>query len=125
MIRKEFVAEQYELGISGNDDDVRIVLGEGSSVQHVLMPGEYRTIVMKGPLNEEWINNVIRKAESCGKITAGSMTKNFAASKLLFVIFCDPNDAIKAVDFIAKNVKNVTVEVYKWAGHHDFEGGVV
>ena len=78
MIRKDFMAEQYELGIRGNDDDaVRIVLGEGGSVQCVLIPGEYRTIVIRGQLNQALIDDAIRKSESCGKITGGSNLKDF------------------------------------------------
>ena len=35
---------------------------------------------------------------------------NFAACKSLFITFCDFNDAVKAVSYIARDVKNVTVE---------------
>jgi len=106
-IREEFVSEQYEVGIAVNVDGIHLILRKGGSIQHVLMPEEYRTIVLKGPLNEPWVDDHLMKAKSCGKITLDTSTKDFASYKLLYVTFADPADAAKAVNL---DVNNITVE---------------
>ena len=96
VVRNEFLKEQLELGIAADTDDVRLVLGSGGLIQHVLMPGECRTIVIKGPLHLEWTCELMEQAICLGEVSAVSL-KSFTNFQLLIVTYCDPKIAASAL----------------------------
>jgi len=71
------------------------LLGKGGSVQHVLIPGEYKTIVIRGQLNQASIDDAIRKSESCGKITGVSNLKDFPLISYFFQLSVIPMMLLK------------------------------
>ena len=114
LIRKEFMKEQYELGITADTDDVHLVLGNGGSIQHVhvLMPGEYRTIMFKGPLNSEWTSNMVKQAKILGEISTTS-SKSFKKEHRLYVTFSNPMNAVTALIALAGQDEKISVEPSK------------
>ena len=112
LIRNEFMKEQHELGITADIDDVRLVLGNGGLIQHVLMPGECRTIVIKGPLNSEWTSNVMKQAKISGEIITTS-SKAFKKEHRLYVTYSNPMNAATALIALAEQNEKLFVEPSK------------
>jgi len=112
-IRKEFMKEQHVLGVTAENDDVRLVLGQGGQIQHVLMPGDCMTIVIKGPLNAKWTTNVLEELRFLGDICS-ICCKSFKKDHRMFITFYDPKDAANAVAVLSEHhdydTDNITVE---------------
>ena len=115
-IRKELMKEQHELGVTKESDDVRLVLGHGGQIQHVLMPGDCMTVVIKGPLNTEWTTGVLRELTCLGDICS-TTCRSFEKDHRMFIKFYDPKDAANAVAVLSqchgKDEDGVTVEFSK------------
>ena len=115
-IRKEFMKEQHELGVTAESDDVRLVLGHGGQIQHVLMPGDCMTIVIKGPLNTEWTACVLRELTFLGDICS-TTCRSFKKEHRMYIKFYDPKVAANTVAVLSqchgKDEDGVTVEFSK------------
>ena len=61
-----------EIGIRKPQDDTRVVLGSGGTVQHVFMPYHYRTVVVKGPVEGSWIGQMKDLLSEYGSIVKAS-----------------------------------------------------
>ena len=89
---------RFEEGVTSQEDNVRVVLGLGGCVEHVLMPYQHRGVVVKGPDNTEWTNTVLESLLQFGDIERHT-TKVFGKPRecRLFVTFYDPGVAQQAV----------------------------
>ena len=89
---------RFEEGVTSQEDNVRIVLGLGGCVEHVLMPYQYIKVVVKGPENTEWTSGVLESLLQCGDIERHNV-KVFGKPRecRLFVTFYDPGIAQQAV----------------------------
>ena len=95
-IRNELRGEICEKGITKDDDSVRVILACGVSVKHVLMPDQYRTVIVKGAsvgtTNKE---EILQALKDFGVIERES--RNFKNDHQLFVTFANPDSAYEAV----------------------------
>lgn len=94
--RENLKKTQYEVGLTKPDDDVKLVMGLGGSVQHVLMPYHYRTVVLKGPPDGEWLEEVRTFLSQQGEIEK-EYSKFRKQDCRLFATFRSPQDAVRAV----------------------------
>ena len=95
-VRESLKKEQHEMGLTKQDDDVKLVLGLGGSVQHVLMPYHYRTVVVKGPPDGDWLGATITSLSQYGQIVK-EYSKIGKKNCRLVVTFYNPDDAVNAV----------------------------
>ena len=115
-IRVDLMKEQHELGVTEDNNDVQLVLGHGGQIQHVLMPGDSLTVVIKGPLNAQWTTRIVQELPCLGDICS-TISRSFKKDHRLYVKFYDPKDAANAVVVLSgyHDVDNdgVTVELSK------------
>ena len=95
-IREELEKEQFECGVTKDDDSVRIVVGLGGSVQYVLMPYQYRTVIVKGPVEGNWVEQMTQDLKQYGYIQKQNK-KTFSRESRLYVTFSNPDVAEKVV----------------------------
>lgn len=115
-LRKEYV----ECGVTMKEEDnVRLVVGSGGIIQHVLMPYHYRTIIVKGSTDSHWKDDVLRSLAEYGEIIDNSEPKVFGQRECrMFVTFRNPDDAVKAV--VSFNAHEITI---KPKHHHQGDVG--
>ena len=99
-----------EEGVTSKEDNVRMVLGLGGCIEHVLMPYQYRGVVVKGPDNTEWTSGVLESLLLFGDIERHNV-KVFGKSRecRLFITFYDPNVAQQAAEKL-ETPEGVTVQ---------------
>ena len=98
-VREIFKKKQFEWGVTKKEDDVRLVIGLGGEVQHVLMPYHYRHVVAKGPPDQNWTEDVLTSLTQFGEIDYSEI-KVFSKECRMFVTFRNPNDASQAVTML-------------------------
>ncbi|XP_065904268.1 ATP-dependent RNA helicase DHX15 homolog [Dysidea avara] len=111
-IKKEFMKEQCEIGITAETDDVHLVLGNGGLIQHVLMLEECRTIVIKGPVNVKWTSNAMKQVKILGEISSTS-SRSFKKEHRLYVTYSNPMNAATALIALAGQDERLSVELSK------------
>ena len=101
---------RFEEGVTRMEDNVRIVLGLGGCIEHVLMPYQHRGVVVKGPDNTEWTSGVLESLLLCGDIERHN-NKIFGKPRQcrLFVTFYDPEVAQQVV-LTLKAPEGVTIQ---------------
>ena len=107
-IREDLIKETLERGLNRDEDDVRVVVGNGGRVLRLLMPHEYRKVVVKGPREGEWEDEVSMKLQNCGKVL-NQVPKEMRNERWLFVEFQAPESANMAVTSL-ECPENVCVE---------------
>ena len=108
---KEYLKKaQYEMGLTKQADNVRLVMGLGGSVQHVLMPYHYRIVMIKGPPDEDWLEMMLTSLSQHGEIEK-KVSKLRKWDCLLFVTFRNPVDAVDAVTSL-EVPEGITIEPY-------------
>ena len=95
-VRESLKKEQHEVGLTKPDDDVKLLMGLGGSIQHVLMPYHYRTVVVKGPRDGDWLGAIMTSLSRYGEIEK-KYSKIGKQNCHLLVTFYNPDDAISAV----------------------------
>ena len=68
----------------------------GGSIQHVLMPYHYRTVVVKGPRDGDWLGAIMTSLSRYGEIEK-EYSKIGKQNRCLLVTFYNPDDAVNAV----------------------------
>ena len=121
-LKNDLLLQVHECGVSDDSDNVRVVVGNGGSVKHVLMPDEYRTVVVKARKNDsslEWPKELLYKLSAYGQIEKHDH-KIFEREQKLFVTFYKPEDAQRSIQ--VKLPENVTIEprVYRPQGGQEF-----
>ena len=95
-VRENLKKEQHEVGLTKQDDDVKLLMGLGGSVQHVLMPYHYRTVVVKGPPDGDWLGATMTSLSQYGEIEK-EYSKIGKQNCRLFATFYNPDNAVNAV----------------------------
>ena len=95
-LREELEKEQFECGVTKDDDSVRTVVGLGGSVQYVLMPYQYRTVIVKGPVEGNWEEQMTQDLKQHGYIQQQTK-RTFNKESRLYVTFSNPDVAEKVV----------------------------
>ena len=85
---------RVESRICGITESKKIVIGLGGCVQHILMPGDVQTIVVRGIDNEEHISKAKTELSSYGECACNSSVNERGIQ--LYVKFRNPSDALKA-----------------------------
>ena len=93
--RSKMLHQQFEWGVTEKNDDVRVVLGTGGSIRHVLMPYDYRTLIVKGYDDEQWLLSFLEHLKTYGEIDNHFQRKS-GRSCICNVTFCSPQDAYVA-----------------------------
>ena len=88
-----------EIGVTKPQDDFRVVLGPGGTVQHILLPNHYRTVIVKGPVETSWIDQVKVILSQFGNIVEAN-PKSVKTGNHLYVTYDNPDSATKAVKTI-------------------------
>ena len=117
--KKELKEESREHGVISDNDDVRIIIGRGGSIQRVLMPNDFQTIVVKG-LSRYHISNAEQELKSYGECTTRSQQNQKVFQ--LFVRFHNPEHATKALNhrFVTFSDSNVSIQSYKGTNKNQF-----
>ena len=115
-----------ESGVNGSDEDsTRIILGRGGCVQHVLMPGDYYTVAVKGSPDGNWIEDVktlVSKSVEIYDCNFKVFGKGDCGS--LYITLCSPRDAVKVMaevssELVEKSYKvNPCLPLNKKAAHN-------
>ena len=119
-IKSDLLLEVYECGVSEDNNSICIVAGTGGLVKHILMPDEYRTVVIKAHKDEcslLWPEELIHELSTCGRIEKHD-NKIFSHEKKLFVTFYQPEDAVKAIELISEHFKDVTIQPRNFAAQN-------
>lgn len=85
----------HETGVISPHDNIRVVLGQGGLVQHLLMPHEYRTVVVIGK-SAELLDEAKAHLLKYGDIVTISF-KQFKNECKLYVTYSHPSMAANAV----------------------------
>ena len=109
-VKENLKKTQYEMGLTKQSDNVRLVMGLGGSVQHVLMPYHYRTVMIKGPPDEDWLEMMLTSLSRHGEMEK-KVSKLRKQDCLLFVTFCNPVNAVDAVTSL-EVPEGITIEPY-------------
>ena len=95
-IKNELKGEICEKGVTKDDDSVRVILTCGVSVKYVLMPDQYRTVMIKGAsAGTIYREEILQVLKQFGVIERES--RNFKNDHQLFVTFTNPDSACEAV----------------------------
>lgn len=108
-IREELSVQVQEYGVTKDIDNVRLVIGAGGLIKHILMPDQYRTVMLR----TRDCNDYGFKDKYCEEVLAcGSVErcdhKIYKKEQALYVTFYDPEDAMKCIQMTLP--ENVTVE---------------
>ena len=107
MAHTELLSGCIESGVVRPEDDIRVVLSRGGAIEHVLMPHQYRTIVVRGPSTTA-INEVVPALTESGVIL-NTKLKEFKNESKLFVTFSHHLMASHAVSNVTNLPKGVAV----------------
>ena len=110
VIRQEMKEECYEAGVTKPEDDVKVVLGSGGCIQQVLMPYHFRTVIVRGPLDETWVEDAVTTLTRFGELQIEK--KVFANEIRMYVTYKNPTDAANAAKIDGTELpENVSIEI--------------
>ena len=120
-IKEELCAEVHECGVTKDIDNIRIVIGVGGTIKHVLMPNQYRTVMIKTNDSEyyEFAEEMEEKLSTCGKIEKCDH-KIFKREQKLFVTFYHPEDAMKSARIILPENISIEPRMYRTQNSQQF-----
>ena len=112
-IKAELKEELCEKGVTKDNDNVRVVLECGASIKHVLMPDQFRTVILKGPSAGSLREEILQALKHFGAIER-LYSKEFKNDHQLFVTFTDPDSACEAVQSFSNQLQlpDVVVQPY-------------
>ena len=109
-IKKELKEESHEYGIVSDNDDARIVIGEGGSIQHLLMPDHFRTVMVTGLTSDYSVAAATDELTAYGECTDYvKFTQN--NSILLFIKYEDPANAVLALNHQFDSFSDPTIVI--------------
>ena len=93
--REEMKKQTRETGVTEPKDDVKLVLGKGGCIQYIMMPLDFDTLIVKGPVEsgDEWTKCVQQLFKKSKKI----VKKEFAKEIKIYATFSNPKDADEAL----------------------------
>ena len=95
-VREDLKRENKEFGISEKRDSVRVVIGAGGTVQNVIMPNQYRTVVAISSHYGSWVKGVEPELEKYGKIE-NIKSKQCRKDYRLTITYSEPASASRVV----------------------------
>ncbi len=96
MIKNDLKKQNIETGVTKDGDDVKLLLGIGGCIQFVLMPLDFHTVIVKGPVDDDWTEHVRTLLLKSGEIVNFSK-KTFAKETRVYVKFFSPKEAENAL----------------------------
>ena len=112
QVKTKLKSESKEDGIVGSNDDVRIVLGEGGSIQHILMPDEFRSIMVQG-LSPCSLPVAIEELKDYGECTIQEHEQKFDKTFQILIKFLNPEDASRALSHNFKGFDEPNVVIHR------------
>lgn len=110
VVRNELKKGFMETGVTDPQDDVKVVMGQGGLIEHVLMPHHFRTIVIKGPVTSDWIDDAQVGLLEQGEIILFQY-KDFKNETRIYATFSHPETAASCVtDMPALLPEGVTIQ---------------
>ena len=108
-IKEELSVQIHECGVTNDIDNVRIIIGAGGIIKHILMPDQYRTVVIKTSDTDDYqfTEKLHEQLSTYGSIEKFDH-KMFKREQALFVTFHHPEDAMKSIQMILS--ENATIE---------------
>ena len=121
-IKEELFVQVHECGVSQNNDIVRLIVGNGGLLKHVLMPDQYRTVMVKARDDDSslvWPEMLIEMFSTYGRIEKYDH-KMFKKEQKLFVTFYQPEAAMRSIQL--KLPEGITIEprMFKAKGGQQF-----
>ena len=98
----------FETGVTADDDNVRVLIGSGGSISNLMMPNQFRTVVVRGVVDRVQSDSMVSLLSTCGPIEK----HNFSSDKVLYVTFSDPKNAAAAIDMVEEDVE-ITPKMFK------------
>lgn len=114
-IREELEKEQFECGVTKDDDNVRVVVGVGGSIQYVLMPYEYKTVIVKGPVEGNWEQPLTKDLKQYGWIQKQNK-KTFKKESRFYVTFSSPDVAKEVVTSVPPPGFSIEPQLFRKRG---------
>ena len=120
-IREELSVQVQEYGVTEDIDNVRIVIGAGGLIKYILMPDEYRTVMLRtNDCNDYDFKDKLHEQV----LTYGSIErcdhKMFRKEQALFVTFCRPEDAMKCIQMTLPEKVTIEPRMYKTRNSQQF-----
>ena len=103
-IKAKLKGELCDKGITEESNDIRVVLKNGASITHVLMPDQYRRVIAKGPYVLEHKDELIAAFKHFGEVENVNI-KQINKAHCLFVSYTNPDSASEAVDSIKTQIQ--------------------
>ena len=94
--QEKFKGEKKEFGILKEHDSTRLVIGAGGTVQRVVMPYQFRSLVAVSPNDGKWVKEIEHQIRRYGKIEKVQF-KQYDKDFRLFITFNDPAAAQRAI----------------------------
>ena len=119
ILREEMKEQCYETGVTKPEDDVKVVLGSGGCIQHVLMPYHFRTVIVRGPHDESWRNEAVttlarfdEAVTTLARFGKCQVEKKVFANEIrMYVTYKNPTDAANAAKIDKSELpENVSIE---------------
>ena len=114
-----------EMRECGTVSDIKMVIGSGACIQHILMPGDFQTVVVRGLTDRRMAESAEHELKSYGKCTTsfGGNPKGIQ----LFLKFEDPTDAAKALthQFLDFQESRIRIQSLQGEQESDSTGGRV
>ena len=85
-----------EYGITKKDDNVRVLVGTGGLTKQVVMPYQFRTVLVQGPHSGKWVTEVKYILKSFGTVQNESFEQEHGHYRL-FITYETPEQAQRAV----------------------------
>ena len=96
QVKAKLKADTYEDGVVGSNDDVKVVLGAGGRIQQILMPEEFRSVVVLN-LNSHFKFRAIEELKQIGECSINDSASKSGNVKL-FVKFQKSTHATTALN---------------------------
>ena len=114
--RKELSDETYKCGLTGNNDDVKMVIGQGGCIKSILMPGEFQAVLVRG-LDRRQISSAQHELSSLGACNCNVLDDQRGIQ--LFVKFEDPLVAARAFEYHFTSFTCPSVRIFSYREKQD------
>ena len=95
-VQAQFKKETKEFGVTKEQDSTRLVIGAGGTVQRVIMPFQFRTVVAVCSNEGEWIDKLKRQMTKYGEVKKTQVKQTRNDFRLL-VTYSTPTAAQRAL----------------------------
>ena len=114
--KNELKVESCKYGILNDSDDVKIIVGVGGSIQHLLMPGDFQAISVRG-LRDKFISDAKAELQSYGECAVHIKQEPY---EHVLVEYQNSADASKALNHQFQSFSDPIVVVQQYSGQKRF-----